>query len=111
MRVNISSIFADIPERLPEELCQTLLSAPAFRIERIVSRGHCSDSGFWYDQTEDEWVMLLTGQVRIRFFDGAVFELSAGDYLLIPAHCKHAVEWTQPAEDSVWLAVHFENKV
>jgi cupin 2 domain-containing protein len=111
MNVNISSIFADIPEQLPEELCQTLLTTPCFRIERIVSQGHCSDNDFWYDQTQDEWVMLLKGQARLRFFDGSTSELSAGDYLLIPAHCKHCVEWTTPAAETIWLAVHFEPAV
>jgi cupin 2 domain-containing protein len=110
MNVNISSIFADIPEHFPEELSQTLLSTPSFRIERIVSRGHCSDSGFWFDQPQDEWVILLKGQARLRFFDGRIFELGAGDYLLIPAHCQHSVVWTTPAEESIWLAVHFEKK-
>jgi cupin 2 domain-containing protein len=29
-----------------------------------------------------------------------------GDYLHIPAHLRHRVEWTAENEVTVWLAVH-----
>ncbi len=107
MNVNSSSIFADIPKQLPEELCQTLLTKPTIRIERIVSKGHISTDGFWYDQPEDEWVLLLQGRARLRFFeDASSVELAEGDYLLIPAHCKHRVDWTMPTEETIWLAIY-----
>ena len=106
MNVNSASIFADIPKTLPEELCQTLLKKPNLRIERIVSKGHSSANGFWYDQNQDEWVMVLQGQARLKFFDGSSIELAVGDYLLIPANCKHQVEWTTPTMETVWLAIH-----
>ena len=106
MNVNSSSIFADIPKQLPEELCQTLLSKPTVRIERIVSKGHRSAEDFWYDQAQDEWVLVLQGRARLKFFDGSSIELAAGDYLLIPANCKHRVDWTAPTIETVWLAIH-----
>ena len=106
MKVNISSIFADIPKQLPEELCQTLLSKASIRIERIVSKGHSSAKDFWYDQAQDEWVLLLQGQARLNFFDGHAIDLATGDYLLIPAHCKHQVAWTEQSTETVWLAIH-----
>ncbi|MDD4913729.1 MAG: cupin domain-containing protein [Methylococcales bacterium] len=105
--MDVSSVFAGIPKNLPDELCQTLLTANTFRIERIVSRGHSSNSGFWYDQAEDEWVMILKGRAVLTFADDGAITLEAGDYLLIPAHCKHRVEWTSPTEETVWLAIHF----
>jgi len=106
MNVNSSSIFADIPEFLPAELCQTLVEKPVVRIERIVSRGHSSEADFWYDQPCAEWVILIKGKAKLAFFDGRDIVLTEGDYLLIPANCKHRVAWTSPAMDTVWLAIH-----
>ncbi|NJA06853.1 cupin domain-containing protein [Methylococcaceae bacterium WWC4] len=105
-----SSIFADIPSRLPAELCQTLHAAPTARIERIVSRGHASDPDAWYDQTEDEWVIVLQGRARLAFPDRPTLDMQAGDYLLLPAHCRHRVDWTDPDTETVWLAIHLESK-
>jgi hypothetical protein len=68
--------FADIPVHLPEELVQTLPGTSDFRIERIVSLGHASPEGFWYDQEGGEWVLLLKGAARQEA--GAV---QAGDRL------------------------------
>jgi cupin 2 domain-containing protein len=106
MNVNSSSIFADIPEQLPEELCQTLLAKPNVRIERIISKGHSSAEDFWYDQAQDEWVLLLQGRARLSFAAAGPVELSAGDYLLIPAHCRHRVDWTTTDMETIWLAIH-----
>ncbi len=78
----------------------------AVRVERIVSRGHASPPGFWYDQDEDEWVMVLAGAARLRFeADDRVVEMGPGDAVTIPAHVRHRVDWTSPDEDTVWLAV------
>jgi len=77
------------------------------RVERIVSRGHVSPPGFWYDQDETEWVMLVKGSARIRFFDDFVLEMRAGDHVTLPPHTRHRVEWTAPGEDTVWVAVFF----
>ena len=110
MNINNASLFADIPKQLPVELCQTLLTSPTVHIERIVSQGHCSTEDFWYDQTQDEWVLVLQGQARLAFSDGSVIALAEGDYLLIPAHCKHRVEWTTPATETIWLAIHINQE-
>lgn len=104
----LANLFAHVPPGLPDELTETLLDSPAVRIERIVSRGHASADDFWYDQEEDEWVVLLRGHARLAFDDGAAdIELHPGDHLLIPAHRRHRVAWTHPEQDSVWLAVFF----
>lgn len=105
-----ASIFADIPSQLPAELCQTLHASPTARIERIVSRGHASDPDAWYDQTEDEWVIVLQGRARLAFPDRPTLNMQAGDYLLLPAHCRHRVDWTDPDTETVWLAIHLESK-
>ncbi len=101
-----SNIFADLPSRLPDEVISTLIKAENLRIERIVSHGHFSPAGFWYDQDQQEWVMVLTGQAKLRLGDELI-EMKAGDYVNIPANMKHRVEWTTPDEPTVWLAVHY----
>jgi cupin 2 domain-containing protein len=106
--IEASNILADIPEHLPEELFQTLLATDTLRIERIVSRGHCSPDGFWYDQDRQEWVLLIQGAARLRFEgEDQVVEMTPGSFINIPAHKRHRVEWTEPAVPTVWLAVHY----
>lgn len=102
------SIFANIPANLPEELCQTLVESEHVRIERIVSRGHQSPDDFWYEQPWHEFVLLLTGSAQLQCDDSDVLlSLSAGDYVHIPAGCRHRVAATDADVDSVWLAVHY----
>lgn len=101
-----SNFFADLPRQLPEELVTTVLEATDVRVERIVSHGHASPADFWYDQDQHEWVLVLQGAARLRFADGSV-EMTAGDYVHIPAHTRHRVEWTTPDEPTIWLAVHY----
>ncbi len=91
---------------LPEEVFTTLHEAPNIRIERIISRGHASPEGFWYDQPQHEWVILLHGAARLRFEDEEI-ELELGDFVNIPAHKKHRVEWTASEGPTIWLAVHY----
>jgi cupin 2 domain-containing protein len=108
MRAEPVNLFSDVPRELPEELVSTVLSASSFRVERIVSRGHASPEGFWYDQPQHEWVLLVSGAARLRFEGGAAdVELKPGDYVNIPAHRRHRVEWTALDVDTVWLAIHY----
>jgi cupin 2 domain-containing protein len=100
------NLFADLPAALPEEVFTTLLQTPGLRIERIVSHGHQSPDGFWYDQPICEWVIVLKGAASIEF-ERKTVELGPGDYLDIPAHTKHRVTWTTPDEPTIWLAVHY----
>jgi cupin 2 domain-containing protein len=104
----LTNIFADIPEVLPEELVQTLLSIPSFRIERIVSLGHVSPEGFWYDQETHEWVLLLSGAARLLLEGEEPLDLRPGSFVNIPAHKRHRVEWTDAGQPTVWLAIHYE---
>jgi cupin 2 domain-containing protein len=103
------NLFAALPGALPEELVTVLAEGPAVRVERIVSTGQGTPPGEWYDSDRDEWVALLAGAARLRF-EGqpAAQTLAPGDWLRIPAHARHRVEWTDPASPTVWLAVHFE---
>jgi cupin 2 domain-containing protein len=102
------NIFKSLPSAAAEECFTRIGGSGAVRIERIVSRGQASPPGFWYDQDTDEWVMVLRGRAGLRIRDGEeVVELAAGDYISLPAHCRHRVEWTDPEEATVWLAIHY----
>ena len=102
-----ANIFKNIPDQLPEELIECIFKQDNIRIERIISKGHMTPAGQWYDQDGDEWVMLLQGQATVLYQkDNQSFDLVAGAYLLIPAHTRHRVEWTAPELDTVWLAIH-----
>lgn len=104
----MKNIFADISENLPDELMETVLQSSGFRLERIVSRGHCSPDGFWYDQDENEWVILLQGTAVLSFEDQETLVfLNPGDYLHIDRHQRHRVERTARNQDTVWLAVFY----
>jgi cupin 2 domain-containing protein len=102
-----SNLLEGIPANLSQELIAPLLTSGALRIERIVSRGHCSPDGFWYDQQTSEWVLLLSGKARLRFDDDEVVEMNPGSYVNIAAHRRHRVEWTHPEQTTVWLAIHY----
>jgi cupin 2 domain-containing protein len=106
MGINIRNIFFDLPEELPNEIVETLAERGEVRVERIVSHGHASPSGFWYDQDQHEWVILLKGAARLRFEDGTI-EMKPGDFVNLPAHKRHRVDWTTPDEPTIWLAVHY----
>ena len=101
-----TSLFSDLTQQVPDDLITTLLDAGTVRIERIVSHGHKSPDGFWYDQDQHEWVVVLLGAAQLRFEDGTI-ELKAGDFVNIPAHKKHRIEWTTLDDPTVWLAVHY----
>ncbi len=107
MKTAKDNIFNNIPAIIPEELFESLVERETFRIERIVSHGHTTPIGAWYDQPWDEWVLLLQGAAILAYEDGTKVKLQAGDYVLIPAQTRHRVEWTQPEAKTIWLAIHF----
>ena len=102
----MTNLFDNLPARLPDEFFETLLDSPDVRIERIVSQGHASPDGFWYDQPRHEWVVLLRGAATVRF-DEETIEMKPGDCINIPAHRRHRVDWTTPEEPTIWLAIHY----
>jgi cupin 2 domain-containing protein len=105
MRIRPINLFAPLPAgETAVERVIPLLEGKAFRLEQIVSHGQASEPGFWYDQTEDEWVALLRGTATLVFEGEQPLSLTAGDALLIPAHVRHRVAATSP--DAVWLALH-----
>lgn len=89
------------------ERFEPLVTRPGLRIERILSTGQASPEGFWYDQAEDEFVLLLAGAARLRLEASAgPLHLAPGDWVHLPAGCRHRVEWTSTDPPTVWLAVH-----
>lgn len=109
MPTQTHNLFGDIPSTVQEELIQILAESGNVRIERIVSDGHTTPQGEWYDQKWDEWVLLVSGGATL-LFDGnaAPTTLKPGDHVLIPAHCRHRVEQTDTDKKTVWVAVHFD---
>lgn len=111
MRTNkfeTKNLFTNLPDATRQECIETLAAENSLRIERIVSHGQATAEGEWYDQKESEWVLLLQGSAGI-LFEGEQSErlLQAGDYLLIPPHCRHRVAWTAAESETIWLAVFF----
>lgn len=103
----MTNLLRNIPENLPDELFETLVETEAVHIERIVSRGHITPPGDWYDQETREWVTVLQGSARLEFEGGREVSLVTGDTLTIEAHDRHRVAWTDPEQETIWLAVHY----
>ena len=100
------NLLRDLPDARAVEVVDTLVAAPGVRVERIVSHGQASPPGFWYDQEEAEWVLLLRGAARLRFADEAEARaLTPGDHVHIAPHRRHRIDWTDPQLPTVWLAV------
>jgi cupin 2 domain-containing protein len=96
-----------LPDPLPAaELFTALLETPHLRVERILSTGQTTPRDQWYDQSQDEWVVLLQGSATLTYEDGASLALRPGDYVLIPAHRRHRVDFTSSDPPCVWLAIH-----
>ncbi len=103
----LQNVYTGIPSSLDDELFETLLETKCLKLERIVSQAHASPEGHWYDQSRDEWVVVLAGSAGVMIEGQAMVVLSAGDYLHLPPHQRHRVAWTQKGVDTVWLALHF----
>ncbi len=106
--MDIRNIFSDIQKHAPDEVLEAILQTQHFKIERIISHGHATAEGEWYDQDKNEWVLVLKGNAGLLFEgDDETVTMKTGDYIIIPAHQKHRVEWTDPKEDTIWLAIHY----
>jgi cupin 2 domain-containing protein len=112
MEIRAGSLKTGLPGRpLADELTETLCQSPGIRIERIVSTGQVTPEGRWYDQDADEFVLVVAGAARLLIEGEAQErELAAGDWLLLPAHCRHRVTWTEADPPTVWLAIHFASQ-
>lgn len=104
MTVRVENLFANLPELSGSEHLLSLFENPPVKIERIVSQSYSSPPGFWYDQDEDEWVIVVRGKTALEFEGGELVRMQEGDYVTIPRHVKHRVHQTDPK--TIWLAVH-----
>jgi cupin 2 domain-containing protein len=105
------NLFDPLPDASTAEAIDVLLSRPGVRIERIVSLGQASPPGFWYDQDEGEWVLLLSGAARLRFEDERdLRQLAPGDVVDIAPHRRHRIDWTDPSTATIWLAIFYRNE-
>ncbi len=106
--MDIRNLFSDIQKQAPDEVLDTVLQTGQFKIERIISHGHVTTDGEWHDQDRNEWVLVLKGNAGLLFEgDDKTVIMKTGDYINIPAHKKHRVEWTDPEEETVWLTIHY----
>ncbi len=105
--MKLQNIFADVPQNLENEVFDLLIKTESVRIERIVSKGHQSPESGWYDQEKNEWVLVLKGKAILTFEDKQPINLNKGDCINIPPHKKHKVTWTDPDNETIWLAVHY----
>jgi len=106
--ISMKNLLQNIPDQLPEELFETLVKNDNIHIERIVSKGHTSPKEGWYEQDQNEWVLVLKGAARLAFEDGNEVSMGPGDSLEIPAHMKHKVVWTDLEGETVWVSFHYE---
>ena len=104
----MKNLLKNIPDHLPEEHFETLVETDAIHIERIISKGHSAPKEGWYEQDQNEWVLVLKGAARLALEDGSEVSMGPGDSLEILAHVKHKVVWTDPEEETVWVAAHYE---
>jgi len=102
------NLYKPTPDNLDEEIFELLVQGENVKIERIISKGHTSPDSGWYDQAQNEWVLVLKGNASISFENGQVVDLNEGDYLNILSHQKHKVIRTSTTTDTIWLAIHYK---
>jgi cupin 2 domain-containing protein len=105
--MNFGNIFESIPNEMKDEVIESLIESKVVKIERIISKGHASPKEGWYDQDQDEWVIIVRGSATIKFENTEPLSINEGGYINIPAGTKHKVLWTDPEIETVWLAVHY----
>ena len=109
MRPASGQLLSPRPQARAAEVSEILATGKGARIERIVSQGQASPPGFWYDQDRHEFVAVLSGSARLLIEgEEEPRKLGPGDWIVLPAHCRHRVEWTDPMQPTVWLAVFYD---
>lgn len=105
--MKVKNLLENIPDSSKDEIFETLISNDNVRIERIISYGQITPKDYWYDQDEDEFVLIIKGSAKILYKDGTIITLNTNDFLNIEAHQKHQVIYTE--DTTVWLAVFTPN--
>ena len=104
MKPVVRNLFAQTASPNGEEIIRPLLDGKSFRLESIHSYGQPTPKGSWYDQDTEEWVLLVQGSAVLEFEGEGMLELKSGDYLVIPLHSRHRVDFASP--DAIWIALH-----
>lgn len=104
-----TNLLSDLPSPLTKEFMQDIVCGKQFRFERIITPPHSQISESWYDQLQHEVVVLFSGSATLEFADGELLQLMPGDYVTIPAHTKHRVVKTDSQQNTVWLAIYYED--
>ena len=107
--MKVRNIFSNIPESLPNELLKELVSSENCKIERIISKGHTTPEGKWYDQDKNEFVIIFKGNAELLFEENnKIIKMKEGNYINIPSHTKHRIIKTSLKEETIWLAIHYK---
>ncbi len=106
--MEVKNILKNIPKSLPNELFEKILQSKNCKIERIISKGHVTPKEKWYDQNENEWIILIKGSAELLLENNKTIKMQEGDYINIPAHTKHRLEKTDPKKETIWLAVFYK---
>jgi cupin 2 domain-containing protein len=112
MTLSVCNLLSSQPSAFDAEVSETVVTAQGIRMERIVSLGQASPEGFWYDQKEAEWVMVLTGGARLTIAgESEDRDLGPGDAMYLPVGCRHRVAWTDPTRPTIWLALFVDTRL
>jgi cupin 2 domain-containing protein len=110
--MSVFNLLSSLPRTVDEESIEELIVGRGVRIERIVSFGQASPDGYWYDQEEAEFVVVLSGNARLTI-EGENEDrvLGPGDATYLPAHCRHRVASTDVSGPTVWLAIFLDSSL
>lgn len=106
-KIEKKNFLMDLPFSSADEIFESIVERDDIKIERIISEGQATSEGYWFDQDQHEFVLLLKGKAQLSFEDDQPVVLNPGDYIIIPAHKKHRVEWTSKIEKTIWLTVFY----
>jgi cupin 2 domain-containing protein len=104
------NVYQDLPDAQLAEVIETIISGGGTTVERIVTLGQVTPLGEWLESPRSEWVLLLQGKARLSFSGGSTMLLKPGDHVNIPARTRHRVEWSDPEQVVVWLAIHYSQE-
>lgn len=109
--IETNNIYTHLPPAQKTEVSEKIISNSGVKIERITSLGQATLPGKWLESKRNEWVILLKGKAKLRLRSHEnIIHMEPGDHIYIPAGIKHRVEWTDPGQKSVWVAVMFGDK-
>src|SRR3989344_6370505 len=106
--IEVNNIFSKIPKSFPKEIFNTIASSNKVKIQRIISRGHKTKDNYWYNQKQNEFVLLIEGSATLLFENNKRTNMKKGDYIIIPKRVKHRVENTSKKGNTIWLTVFYD---